>query len=103
MVTVLVTPRIVRLQRELDKSTLHDLRHSAITNWANQLPIIFATSRVDRMYSKLLYYNQLEFEAPVAQLDRVPDFESEMPLPNSPQKMGLRATNQGYVCETKVS
>ena len=29
------------------------------------------------MYSKLLYYNQLEFEAPVAQLDRVADFESE--------------------------
>ena len=32
------------------------------------------------MYSKLLYYKQLEFEAPVAQLDRVADFESEQLL-----------------------
>jgi hypothetical protein len=41
---------------------------------------IFAVWRVDRIYSKLLYCNQLEFEAPVAQLDRVADFESGMLL-----------------------
>ena len=32
---------------------------------------------INKMHSNLLYYKRLEFSAPVAQLDRVADFESE--------------------------
>ena len=55
----------------------------------------------------MIYYKQLEFSAPVAQLDRVADFESETLLVSSAvtkilnaflgQKSGLQLSNNSII------